>query len=54
MTGAIRCIDGRLWRHVPQVDDPDYETDIGQCPTCDGYGCERLDEQPIEEEDCFP
>ena len=36
---STRCIEGRLFRHDPQHDDPDLETDIGQCPECDGKGC---------------
>ncbi|MBN9535053.1 MAG: hypothetical protein J0H10_17060 [Alphaproteobacteria bacterium] len=40
MKGDIRCIDGRLMRHDPQFDDPDLETDIGECPDCSGDGCE--------------
>lgn len=39
MKGDTRCIDGRLWRHDPQSDDPYLETDIGKCPDCDGDGC---------------
>ena len=39
MKGDLRCIDGRLWRHDPQFDDPDLETDIGICPDCSGHGC---------------
>lgn len=35
-----RCVEGRLYRHDPQDDDPDLETDIGQCPECDGAGCD--------------
>lgn len=38
MKGDTRCIDGRLQRHVPQQDDPDLETDIGECPECQGEG----------------
>ena len=30
MKGDLRCIEGRLWRHDPQLDDPDLETDMGQ------------------------
>ena len=37
--GDLRCIEGRLFRHDPQYDDPDLETDIGQCPDCSGDGC---------------
>jgi hypothetical protein len=39
MTGEVRCIEGRLWRHDPQPDDPYLETDVGQCPECEGLGC---------------
>ena len=37
--GNRRCVDGRLMRHDPQHDDPDLETDIGECPDCGGKGC---------------
>lgn len=36
-----RCIDGKLWRHDPQPDDPYLETEVGTCPECDGEGCDR-------------
>jgi hypothetical protein len=39
MKGDLRCIEGRLWRHDPQADDPDLETDVGECPDCSGDGC---------------
>lgn len=39
MKGDLRCIEGRLFRHDPQWDDPDLETDVGQCPDCSGHGC---------------
>ena len=39
MKGDMRCVGGRLFRHDPQFDDPDLETDIGQCPDCSGDGC---------------
>lgn len=39
--GPIRCVEGRLYRHEPQHDDPYLETDIGPCPECDGHGCEE-------------
>lgn len=39
MKGDLRCIEGRLWRHDPQADDPDLETDIGECPDCAGVRC---------------
>ena len=38
MKGDIRCVDGRLMRHDPQLDDPDLETDRGECPECHGDG----------------
>lgn len=38
MKGDTRCIDGRVLRHDPQPDDPDLETDIGECGVCDGNG----------------
>jgi hypothetical protein len=46
--GGTRCIEGRLWRHDPQHDDPDLETDIGQRPECEGKGCDQDDGQPDE------
>ena len=41
MKGDLRCIEGRLFRHDPQWDDPDLETDVRECPDCsgDGRGC---------------
>lgn len=42
-----RCLDGRLMRHDPQPDDPCLETDIGQCPDCDGAGCEAMREEQM-------
>lgn len=39
MKGDIRCVEGRLWRHDPQYDDPDLETDVGRCAECNGKGC---------------
>ena len=33
---GVRCIDGRLWKHVPQSDDPYLEQDIGACEGCAG------------------
>lgn len=36
---STRCVEGRLMRHDPQHDDPDLETDIGQCPECAGKDC---------------
>jgi hypothetical protein len=40
MKGDLRCIDGTLWRHDPQYDDPDHEVSRGTCPECRGKGCE--------------
>lgn len=37
--GDLRCIEGRLFRHDPQYDDPYLETDVGECPDCSGNGC---------------
>ena len=34
-----RCIDGRVMRHIPFPDDPDFEQDVGECPHCYGRGC---------------
>ncbi len=45
MKGDVRCIEGRLWRHDPQNDDPYLETDVGKCPDCGGKGCE--DGEPV-------
>lgn len=44
--GDLRCIEGRLFRHDPQSDDPDLETDVGECPDCTGDGC-GLDGEPV-------
>lgn len=41
------CVDGRLMRHDPQPDDPCLQTDLGECPDCDGLGCERPQVQGI-------
>ena len=38
-----RCVDGRIMRHDPQFDDPDCETDIGECDVCEGEGCSTCD-----------
>ena len=50
--GDTRCVDGQLWRHDPQHDDPYLETYMGTCPECDGAGCEsmRLREERHQEE----
>jgi hypothetical protein len=34
-----RCIEGQLWEHNPQEDDPYLEKDKGECPECEGKGC---------------
>ena len=39
MKGDLTCVGGRLMRHDPQDDDPDLETDVGECPDCSGDGC---------------
>jgi hypothetical protein len=44
----VRCIDGRLFRHVPQHDDPDFEIDAGCCEDCKGAGCDRLHREAAE------
>lgn len=44
--GDIRCVDGRLWCHDPQWDDPDLEIDAGKCPDCSGDGCSD-DGEPV-------
>lgn len=38
MKGDLRCVSGRLMRHDPQFDDPELETDVGECPECMGKG----------------
>lgn len=42
MRGDTRCIDGTLYMHVPQNDDPDFEIAKGRCPECEGNGCRQL------------
>ncbi|MHC2462090.1 hypothetical protein [Bradyrhizobium embrapense] len=44
----VRCIDGRLFQHIAQNDDPDFERDIGRCEDCNGAGCDRLHRQAAE------
>ena len=44
---GVRCIDGRLWKHVPQFDDPDFEQDIGACEGC--AGCDPAADQDENE-----
>ena len=47
-SASTRCIDGRIFRHDSQHDDPDLETDIGQCQECEGKGCDRLHREAAE------
>lgn len=42
MRGDIRCVEGTLYRHDPQHDDPDLEVARGPCPECEGKGCREL------------
>jgi hypothetical protein len=37
-----RCVDGRLMRHKPFQDDPDFEYDVGECPDCKGGGIQEV------------
>lgn len=50
MKGDTRCIEGRLYRHDPQPDDPNLEIDIGVCADCDGFGCDQAIEDAIDDE----
>jgi hypothetical protein len=43
MKGDLRCVEGRIWRHDPQDEDPYCETDRGECEECGGKGCETED-----------
>ena len=36
---SLRCIEGRTVRHDPQNDDPELQTDLGECRHCRGAGC---------------
>lgn len=54
MKGDLRCIEGRLFRHDPQWDDPDLETDVGQCPDCSGDGCADSDDDDDDDKDPVP
>lgn len=36
-----RCVDGHIYRHVPQSDDPYFEQEIGICADCRGCGCQH-------------
>lgn len=38
LTPGKRCIDGRLFRHESLPDDPDFEIEIGECPTANEDG----------------
>jgi hypothetical protein len=38
-----RCVDGRLMQHDPRTDNHYRETDVGQCPKCEGDGCGECD-----------
>ncbi len=38
LTPGLRCIDGRMFRHDPFPDDPDFEIEVGQCPTANEDG----------------
>jgi len=51
MKGDIRCVDGTLWRHDPQYDDPDLEVALGPCPDCTGKDCESVDRGGRDEKD---
>jgi hypothetical protein len=45
-----RCVEGRLYRHDPQFDDPYLETDVGECPDCsgDGFGDEPVSYEQLQ------
>jgi hypothetical protein len=49
--GDTRCIDGDTYRHDPQFDDPDLETNIGRCPYCGGKSCVFPDGGTDDEDD---
>ncbi len=53
MKGDTRCVEGRLMRHDPQFDDPDLETDIGECPECEGKGHNCADCAASHAEECW-
>ena len=48
MRGDLRCVEGTLYRHDPQWDDPDLETARGVCPDCNGKGCEETDDGYVD------
>lgn len=39
---SLRCVDGTLFRHVPQHDDPEHEIAAGRCEECEGAGCDLM------------
>lgn len=39
-----RCDNGRLIQPDPRPDDPSRELDIGECPECNGWGCDTTTE----------
>ena len=43
MKNDLSCCNGRLMRHDPQPDDPELQTDVGECPDCSGGGCGEQD-----------
>lgn len=43
MLGNTRCIEGTLFRHEPQSDDPAFEVDAGKCLECEGFGCDQYE-----------
>ena len=48
MKGDIRCVEGRSYRHDPQHDDPDLETDMGKCRECSGKGCAEVEAEALK------
>jgi len=43
-----RCVEGTLYEHHPQNDDPYYEINRGKCPECDGIGCDEISDVASE------
>ena len=41
------CINGCLYRHDPQFDDPELMTERGKCPDCSGDGCSDDPEEMV-------
>lgn len=37
-----RCVEGRMMRHNPFPDDPEFEHDVGECPECRGSGIQEI------------